>query len=123
MDLEKATKMWWMEHIEHGHDGSGEADIFGDVQHPNGVVSCFRAADEMEQTTLVTVRSQGNDVELEVWPNNMGEDQFGLTMMLDLVLGVYSKVGYAGTFPEAVGADNYLVTKLCCRHLRPNPYT
>ena len=41
----------------------------------------------------------------------------------DLVLGVYSKVGNAGTFPEAIDANNYLVTKLCCRHLRPNPYT
>jgi hypothetical protein len=44
---------------QHGHDGSGEADIFGDVQHPNGVVSFLRAADEMEQTTLVTVRFSG----------------------------------------------------------------
>ena len=43
----------------------------------------------------------------------------------DLVLGVYSKVGYAGTFPEPIDANNYLVIKLCCRHLRlrPNPYT
>ena len=32
----------------------------------------------------------------------------------DLVLGVYSKVGYAGTFPEAIGLNNYLATKLCC---------
>ena len=41
----------------------------------------------------------------------------------DLVLGVYSKVGNAGTFPDAIDANNYFVTKLCCRHLRPNPYT
>ena len=27
------------------------------------------------------------------------------------------KVGYAGTFPGAIDANNYLVTKLCCRHL------
>ena len=32
----------------------------------------------------------------------------------DLVLGVYSEVGYAGTFPEAIDANNFLVTKLCC---------
>ena len=44
---------------QHGHDGSGEAELFGDVQHPNGVVSFLRAADEMEQTTLVTVRFSG----------------------------------------------------------------
>ena len=41
----------------------------------------------------------------------------------DLVLGVYSKAGHAGTFPEAIDANNYLVTKLCCRRLRPNPFT
>ena len=35
----------------------------------------------------------------------------------DLVLGVYSKVGCAGTFPEAIDANNFLVTILCCRHL------
>ena len=36
----------------------------------------------------------------------------------DLVLGVYSKVGCAGTFPEAaIDANNFLVTNLCCRHL------
>ena len=41
----------------------------------------------------------------------------------DLVLGVYSKVRRAGTFPEVIDANNYLVTKLCCTHLRRNPYT
>ena len=44
---------------QHGHDGSGKADIFGDVQRPNGGVSSLRAADEMEEKTLVTVRFSG----------------------------------------------------------------